>query len=174
MTLYSDLTPDEQSLLRRSLQAAAVFISAASPGRPEETVSEGFAAASFILQRRPEDLANPLVSSLILELETEVREDRPFPDFSEAARADGARAAARETLRALAAMLDDRATPEEAAATKAWYMRIAEAVAVAGKEDQGFLGHGGVLINAAEDAALDEVAATLGVARRPDHELLSG
>ena len=81
MTLYSDLTADEQQLLRRSLQAAAVAVSAASLGRPEETVSEGFAAADFILERRPEDVANPLVSSLILELEREVREGRAFPDY---------------------------------------------------------------------------------------------
>ena len=163
MTLYSELTPDEQSLLRRSLQAIAVAVSAASPGRSEETVSEGFAAASFILERRPEDMADPLVSSLILELETEVREDRAFPDYSEAVRAEGARDHALATLRALVAMLDARLTPDEAARTKAWFMRIAETVAAAGKEDQGFLGHGGVLVNDAERGALSEIAVVLGI-----------
>src|SRR5262245_36389341 len=126
MTLYTDLTLDEQQLLRRSLQAAAVAVSTASPGRPEETVSEGFAAAASILPRRPEDVANPLVSSLILELETEVRKDRAFPDYVEAASADGARATALETLRAVGAMLDSRVTPDESTATKAWLLRIAE------------------------------------------------
>ncbi len=45
MTVYADYTSDEQRLLRASLQAAAVAVSAASPGRTEETVSEGYAAA---------------------------------------------------------------------------------------------------------------------------------
>ena len=163
MTLYSDLTPDEQQLLRRSLQAAAVAVSAASPGRPEETVSEGFAAASFILERRPEDAANPLVTSLILELETEVKDDRVFPDYVAAASAEGARAAALETLRALVAMLDARVTPDEAAATKAWLLRLSERVAAAGKEDQGFLGRGGVLVNERERGELQEIASVLGM-----------
>jgi hypothetical protein len=164
MTLYGDLTPDEQALLRRGLQAVAVAVSAASPGRPEETVSEGFAAARFILDRRPEDAAIPLVSSLILELEEEVREDRDFPDYLAAATAEGARARALETLRELAALLDARVPPQEAAATKAWFMRIAQAVAAAGKEDQGFLGRGGVLINEAEREELREIADILGIA----------
>jgi hypothetical protein len=163
MTLYGELDPDEQALLRRGLQAAAIAISTASPGRPEETVSEGFAAASFILERRSEDAANPLVSSLILELEAEVREDRVFPDYLAAATAEGARATALETLRALADMLDARVPPDEAAATKAWLLRIAESVAAAGKEDQGFLGRGGVLVNDAEREELWEVASVLGI-----------
>jgi hypothetical protein len=164
MTLYGDLTPDEQTLLRRGLQAVAVAVSAASPGRPEETVSEGFAAASFILDRRPEDAAIPLVSSLILELEAEVREDRAFPDYLAAATAEGARARALETLRELATMLDARVPPDEAAATKGWFMRIAQTVAAAGKEDQGFLGRGGVRINEVERTELREIATILGIA----------
>jgi hypothetical protein len=37
------------------------------------------------------------------------------------------------------------------------------AVARAGKEDQGFLGRGGVLVNDAERAALASIAQTLGL-----------
>jgi hypothetical protein len=42
-------------------------------------------------------------------------------------------------------------------------MSIAQAVAAAGKEDQGFLGMGGVKINETERAALAEIAALLGI-----------
>ena len=66
MTIYTDYTADEQQLLRKSLQAAAVAVSAASPGRKEETASEGYAAASFILGSRPEYVANTLVTSIIV------------------------------------------------------------------------------------------------------------
>jgi hypothetical protein len=60
-------------------------------------------------------------------------------------------------------MLDARVPPDEAAATKAWLLRIAESVAAAGKEDQGFLGRGGVLVNDAEREELREVASVLGI-----------
>jgi hypothetical protein len=165
MTVLADLTEPEQRLLLHSLQSAGVAVSAASPGRPEETVSEGMAAATFILQRHPDDVANALISSVILWLEERLKAERPFPDYVEAASAEGAREAAMLTLREVAALLDARATPDEAAGYKRWLMRIAEHVATAGKEDQGFLGRGGVLVNATEEQALAEIAATLGAAR---------
>ncbi len=42
-------------------------------------------------------------------------------------------------------------------------MRIAEAVAAAGREDQGFLGRGGVQVNDAERSELEEIASVLGI-----------
>jgi hypothetical protein len=163
MTTYGDLAGDEQRLLLASLQAAAVAISTASPGRSEETASEGFAAASFVLASRHAYVANPLVSSVILALEGRVRSGAPFPEYVNAAAAAGARDRALDTLRAAGTLLDARATPEEAAGYRHWLMGIANATAEAGKEDQGFLGRGGVRINEAERAALQEVAAVLGL-----------
>lgn len=165
MTVYSDFSADEQFLLRASLEAAAVAVSAASPGRKEETASEGFAAASYVLGSREAYVGNTLVSSVILALEERAREEQPFPDFVKVASEPGAREWAMDILRQARALLDARATPDECAGYKAWLMGIADATAAAGKEDQGFLGTGGVMVNDAERAALDEVAATLGVAR---------
>ena len=64
MSVYSDYSPAEQRLLTSSLEAAAVFVSAASLGRSEETISEGFAAASLVLDSRDEYVSNSLVSSI--------------------------------------------------------------------------------------------------------------
>lgn len=163
MTIYADYSPEEQQQLRASLSAAAVAVSAASPGRKEETVSEGVAAARVILESGPDYVANTLVTSMIRAVEARVRTDQPFPDFVEAASAVGARDAAMEDLRAVAALLETRSTPEEAAGYTAWLMRIATATAEAGKEDQGFLGRGGVQVNQAEQAALREIADILGL-----------
>jgi hypothetical protein len=162
MTVYDQFSEEEQQLLRASLEAAAVAISTASPGRQEETVSEGFAAASFILGSRAGYVADPLISSVILALEQRVRAERPFPDYVEVASAPGARQWAMETLRSAVALLDARAEPGEAASYRQWLMRIARVTAEAGKEDQGFLGRGGVKVNDAERAALAEVARVLG------------
>ena len=68
-------------------------------------------------------------------------------------------------MRAVVALLGVKATPDEAAGFREWLMGIAETAAGAGKEDQGFLGRGGVLVNEAEREAVDEVATVLGVLR---------
>jgi len=163
MTIYSELSADEQRLLRASLEAAAVAVSAASPGRKEETVSEGFAAASFVLDSRADYVSHPLVSSVIVAIQARLKAEQPFPDYVEVASAAGAREWALDTLRSVVTLLDARATPDDAAAYKDWLMRIASTVAEAGKEDQGLLGRGGVQVNDAERAALLEVAGVLGV-----------
>jgi len=162
MSVYSEYTADEQLLLRASHEAAAVAVSAASPGRKEETVSEGYAAASYVLDSRAAYVANPLVSSVIIELEARVRADQPFPDYLKVASAPGARQRAIDTLRSVVALLDAKATPEEAAGYKTWLQRIASTTADAGKEDQGFLGMGGVRVNDAEREALREIGEVLG------------
>jgi hypothetical protein len=164
MTVYSDYDADEQQLLRASLEAAGVAVSAASLGRKEETASEGFAAASFVLDNKDAYVGNTLVSSVIVELEAQARAEHPFPDYVKVASAPGAQQRSMGTLRSVAALLDAKATPEEASGYKGWLASIASTVAAAGKEDQGFLGTGGVQVNDAEHAALQEIAGVLGTA----------
>jgi hypothetical protein len=163
MTLYRDFAPDEQRILRASLEAAAVVISTASPGRKEETASEGFSAAEVVLASRSAYLEYPLIGSVIEALSERERAGGRFPDYVKVASAPGAREEALGVLRSVMALLDARATPDEAAAYRRWLLRIATAVAEAGKEDQGFLGRGGVPVNDAERAALAELADMLGV-----------
>jgi hypothetical protein len=167
MTIYADYTADEQRVLRAGLQAAAVAISAASPGRPEEAVSEGFAAARVILESGPDHVANTLVTSMIREVEQRLKTEQPFPDYVEVATAGGAYEAAIAALHSVSALLDRKASPGEAAGFKDWLLRIARATAEAGMEDQGFLGRGGTQINAAEQAALGEIEIALGVRASP-------
>jgi hypothetical protein len=163
MTVIADYTQEERQLLRSALQAAAVAVSAASPGRKEETVSEGYAAAAFVLDSGPDYVGDTLVTSVIVQLQTDLKEGHVFPDYVAAATAPGALDNAMTVLGRVATLLDAKATPEEAAGYKGWLMDIARAVARAGKEDQGFLGHGGVMVNDAERQALAAIAGTLGL-----------
>ena len=162
MTVYGDLSTDEQRLLLEALRAASVVISVASPGRREETASE---AAAFILDSRAAQVANPLVSSIILALDQAAKTEGHFPDHHEIVAAPDARARSLQTLHDAAALVDARATPDEAAGYKRWLLDIASVTAGAGKEDQGFLGRGGVYVNDTEQAALGDVAAALGLAK---------
>lgn len=163
MTVYSDYTADEQQILRASLEAAAVAVSAASPGRKEETVSEGVAAATLVLKSGPDYVRNTLVTSVILALEASVKAEEHFPDYGKIASAPDAGQRSMDTLRSVSGLLDAKATPDEAAGYKGWLLRIAGVAAEAGKEDQGFLGMGGVKVNDAERAVLQDIAEVLGV-----------
>lgn len=163
MTIYADYTADEQQLLRDSLLAAAVAISAVSLGRKEETVSEGFAAASFILGSGPDHVRDTLATSMIEELKRRASEDQVFPDYVKVASAQGALESAMTTLRAVAKLLDAKATPDEAADYKRWLLGIARTTAQAGKEHQGFLGTGGVLVDDAEREAYAAIGEVLSL-----------
>jgi hypothetical protein len=163
MTVYSDYSPDEQKVLRSSLEAAALAISAASLGRKEETTSEGFAAASLVLDSRDAYVSNALVSSVIIELQDENKAGHKFPDYVALASAPGAVQSAMDTLRAVVKLLDQKATADEAAGYKGWLMQIANTTAKAGKEDQGFLGRGGVQVDNRERAQLQSISEALGV-----------
>ena len=163
MTVYADYTAEEQELLRSAIASAATAISAASIGRKEETVSEGYAAAAFVLKSQPTYVDNTLVTSILVWVQGQLETDHVFPDYLARASAPGAFEESMIVLRRAAALLDARATPAEAAGYKRWLLDIARTVAEAGKEDQGFLGRGGVLVNDAERSALQGVAEALGL-----------
>ncbi len=163
MTVLSDYTEEEQELIRRAVASAAIAVSASSLGRPEETVSEGFAAADLVLKSQPNFVGNTLVTSLLVGVQEDLKTGHVFPNYVDDASAPGAYDESMIVLGRVARLLDEKALPDEAAGYKGWLLDIARAVAEAGKEDQGFLGRGGVMVNDAERAALDAVAEALGV-----------
>lgn len=163
MTVIADYTEEEQRLLRSAVQAAAVAIAAASPGRREETVSEGYAAAEFILGSQPDYVDNSLVTSMLVQLQTALAHEQVFPDFVAVASTPGASERAMDVLGQVRRLLAERADPEEAMGFKRWLLDIARVTAQAGMEDQGFLGRGGVLVNDLERAACEAMAEVLGV-----------
>jgi hypothetical protein len=164
MTVLADLSADDQDVLFAGMRSAAVAVSAASPGRGEETASEGFEAAKLVLDSQPRYVDNPLVTSVIVEIGRRIAAEQPFQNYLEIAQAAGAGEQARTALRAVAALLDEHVAPDEAGGFKRWLVEIATTTAKAGKEDQGFLGMGGVMVNDAERTALKEIASILGIA----------
>jgi hypothetical protein len=162
VSIYADYEPDQQRVLLRAIGAAAVLVSTASPGPMADTVSEGFAAAEYVLGSLEANIGNTLVTSVILAIRDRIAAEEPFPDYAQVATAPDAVDQARAALTAVAALLDARATPEEAAGYKDWLVRVAQASAQGALEDKGFLGRGGVRVNDAERAAIAEVARLLG------------
>lgn len=162
MTVLADYTDEEQELIRHAVAAAAIAVSAASLGRKEESVSEGFAAADLVLKSQPAYVDNTLVTSIIVQVKEDVKTGHVFPDYVDRVALPGAYDESLIVLGRAARLLDEKADPAEADGYKRWLLEIATAVAQAGKEDQGFLGRGGVLVNDAERAALAAVATALG------------
>ena len=163
MTVLADYTDEEQELLRSAIRSAAVAVSAASPGRKEETVSEGYAAAELVLKSQPDYVGNTLVTSILVWLQAQLETDHVFADYLAVSSEPGALDESMIVLGRAVRLLDEKATPEEAAGSKKWLLDIAVTVAQAGKEDQGFLGRGGVQVNDAERSALGSIATTLGL-----------
>jgi hypothetical protein len=163
MSVYSDYTTDEQRVLTQAISAAAVVVSVASPGPKADTVSEGFAAAEYVLDSHETNVANTLISSVIFAIRDRLAADQPFPDYSEVVTTADAGARARQRLEAAAALLTTRTSPEEAEGYKEWLVGVATATSHGAREDRGFLGRGGVEVNDAERAAIAEVRALLGL-----------
>jgi hypothetical protein len=162
VSVYADYDPDQQQVLVRAISAAAVLVSTASPGPRADTASEGFAAAEYVLDSLEANIGNTLVSSVIMAIRARLAAEQPFPDYTVVATAADAADQARAALVAVAALLDTRATPEEAVGYKDWLVDVARASAQGALEDKGFLGRGGVQVNDSERAALVEVAELLG------------
>jgi hypothetical protein len=163
MTVLADYTQEEQRVLLRSMSAAAVAISAASPGRGVETASEGVAAAEFVLGSEGDYLDNTLIGSILFELSRRARAEEPFPNFTDQAVAEDALPNALDALRAANTLLDAKSPPDEANEFRQWLMGIATHTAQAGKEGGNFLGWGGVQVNEAERDMLAQIAAILGI-----------
>lgn len=70
-----------------------------------------------------------------------------------------------EDIAAVRQLLDEKASPEEAAEYRQWALSVAENVARAASEG-GFLGFGGEQISEGEKKAFAEIAAALGVDAR--------
>ena len=98
MSLYADYEPDAQRVLVRAISAAAVLVTTASPGSKADTVSEGFAAAEYVLDSLEANIGNTLVSSVIIAIRDRLAAEGPFPDYTEVASAPDAANQARAAL----------------------------------------------------------------------------
>ncbi len=164
MSVYADYPPDQQQRLTQAIGASAVLVSVASLGSKADTVSDGFAAAEFVLDSLRTHVDNTLITSVIVALRDRVAAEQPFPDYADTASAPGAETRARGILADVAALLDTDTDADEAAGYKRWLVDIARITAQGATEDHGFLGRGGVEVNDAERDAIVEVGQILGLA----------
>ena len=152
MTAKADFNAEEWSTLTEAPLLAAMQVTAAERGG---TIRESLAAARAYTEARQHQGGSQLLDAIV--------SSPPALDPAQFQRA-GADVAghARRRLEQVAALLEAKATPEEASAYKGFVLTVAEAAANANREG-GFIGIGGKPVSANEQAALDDIRALLRV-----------
>lgn len=149
MTKKADFNAEEWStVVEGPLLAGARVITADKGGTIRESLALGKAYAAAREQQGDSELLDELVST------------PPVLDRNRLQGGDIA-AVATEGLREAVRILEEKATPEELEAYRTFVLSAAQAAAEAHKEG-GVLGVGGKRVSDAEQAAIDEISATLG------------
>jgi hypothetical protein len=162
MSSKTDYSADEWKLCLKAPLMAGLAVVAASPSGPLGVLREMFAVGKLVSETRAQAGSNELLRALVSE--SAAPDARGQIDAAElrGLGTEQLRAHALEACRAFTALVDRKATPEEADGVKRWLVGIAQRTAEAAKEG-GFLGFGGTQVSETETAAIQEVARVLGV-----------
>jgi hypothetical protein len=162
MSGKTDYSADEWKICLRAPLMAGLAVIAASPSGPLGVLREMFAVGKLVSETRAQGGSNELLRALVSEIGAP--DARGQMDASElrGLGTEQLRAHALDACRAFAALVDRKASPEEAEGVKRWLVGIAQRTAEAAKEG-GFLGFGGTQVSRTEADAIQEVARALGV-----------
>jgi hypothetical protein len=159
MTSKADFTDAEWARLERAPIVAGMAISLADPGGPIEAVKESMAAIRSVAEAAQADGGDELVHAVAKSVvEKAQHRHNPLGDFKPRGR--GAGDEILEELRAVNALLTEKATPEEAAAFREWLLTAAKRSAEAAKEG-GFLGFNAQRVSDGEQRMLDTLGEVL-------------
>jgi hypothetical protein len=157
MTTKVDFTDEEWARLERAPIVAGLAISLADPGGPIEAVKESVAALKTAAQAPPD--SGELVEEVAKSVgEKAKNRQSPLGDFKPRGAMAGEEIL--EELRAVNALLNEKATPEEAAGFRGWLLTAAKRSADAAKEG-GFLGFKAERVSEGEQKMLDKLGEVL-------------
>ena len=149
MTTKSEFNAEDWETVAQAPALAALMVMIADRGGAiRESIALG-KAYNEARQGEGSELIQQLVSS------------PPRLDPASIGPPDQAREQLPQRLTEAVGIVDDKATPEEAEEYRGFLLRLADVVAHAHKEG-GVLGIGGKEVSAEEQAALDQLSATLG------------
>jgi hypothetical protein len=143
MTGKAAFTPEEWTVVLEGPPAAGLAVATASRGG---TFRESFALAKAYTEARKAQGENELLDALVSE--------RPKMKRERANSAGELKEQSLQQIRDALALVEVKATPEEAGGYRSFVLDVANRVAVAHKED-------GQAISPAEQETLDEISATL-------------
>jgi hypothetical protein len=158
MTSKSSFTDDEWVRVLRAPLVAGMALTIADPGGPIEISREMMATlrAATVPPSQEE-----LLAAVALDIQAMVQQKQnPAQNFKPTSAATAGPEILDE-LRAVDAIVAEKATPEEAQAFRGWLVVAAQAAADAAKEG-GFMGFGAVQVSQGEQAMLDQLRSALG------------
>jgi hypothetical protein len=166
MTSREDFTDEEWERLGRAPLVTGLAISFADPGGPIEAIKESSAALKTVLeaaQGEDDDQFGPFVRAIAADVAAKAkRRENPLAGFKPESRS--AREDILDELRAVHALLQDKATPDELADFRDWLRTAAQRAALAAREG-GFLGIGSQRVSDREQEMLETVGEIFGVPR---------
>jgi transcription antitermination factor NusG len=158
VTAKASFTDEEWERVRRAPMVAGMAITIADPGGPIEISKEGMATlrAATVPPSQQE-----LLAAVALDIQAMIQQKQnPGRSFKPKSAAN-AGAEILDELRAVDAIVAEKATPEETEAFRDWLVATAQAAADAAKEG-GFMGFGAVRVSDGEHAMLDQIRGALG------------
>jgi hypothetical protein len=160
MTSRADFSEAEWERLGRAPLLVALAVSIADPGGPIEAFKESRAALQTILEAAQDGGRGAFVHEVASDVAAKARQrQNPMGDFRPSK--EDAREAVFDELRAVNALLVERATPEEADAFREYLRTAAQRAALAAKEG-GFLGFRAERVSEREQEMLDQLGAIFG------------
>jgi hypothetical protein len=163
VTSRADFTDEEWARLGRAPLVAGLAISLADPGGPFETLKESQAVLKTLLDTARDGGYGDFVQSIARDVAAKAqRRENPLAGFTPDRR--HARDAILDELRAVHALLVDKAAPDELDDYREW-MRVASQRAALAAKEGGFLGFGGQLVSEREQQMLETLGEIFGVPR---------
>lgn len=157
MTTKADFSADEWNQIRRGPLMAGLAVVAASPSGPVGVVKEMFAMTRVLTDISARGASNDLMNSLVADLETR---DQSAPVALKSKTPEQIKSYAIDHCRQVAALVDRKASPDEAEAFRQFLVSVSHKIARAAKEG-GFLGIGGTEVSEQEAATLKELSIIL-------------
>jgi hypothetical protein len=161
MATKADFTAEEWNQIRRAPFMAGLAVVAASPSGPFGVVKEMLAVGKMLAEVKAQGSSNDLVKSLVADLEGGSGE-QSTPAELQGKGPDQVKSFAIDSCRQATALIEKKATPEEAQGFKQWLVSVGQRVSEAAKEG-GFLGFGGTQVSEQEAATIKELSTALGV-----------
>lgn len=160
MTAKAGFSPTEWEQLLEAPVLAGMYISMSSPSLMG-SIGESMSIAKTIAASLQQAAGNELLTAMLADFQDKEAAKLAKPEFETKDPAQLKQVIA-DRLHGAVALLNQKATSEEAQGIKQWLYQVALNAAMATKEG-GFLGFGAVRVSDAEKAALVELAGIFGV-----------
>lgn len=160
MGVKDNFTSEEWNSLLRAPMLAAYAVAGSAPSKRDDFVREMAAVADGVVEGQTGAAHGSLLGAVVADIVANASDDARGQ--TEKISSGDVRARAAETCRAVAGLLDAKASAGEAYEYKRWVLVVAEKVASAAKEG-GLFGFGGEQVSGAEVATINEIGEALRI-----------